>query len=123
MISLRHMRFRPADLNRVAGQRHERVDDTRVFLAPHPGLHAAHRKAHYQPQVVDSQFGRHQLMRRVNHVLVVIARKVRVQAITWLGGSPVSDLVRQDQEEPRGVEWLAGAEQVIGEARSEQLLS
>ena len=40
------------DLPRQAGERHPGVGEVRIARRPQPGVHAAHRRAHHQPQVV-----------------------------------------------------------------------
>ena len=43
------------DLRRHAGERREAVHELRVRLAPHPAVHAPHRRAHDEPQVVHAK--------------------------------------------------------------------
>ncbi len=57
---------------------------------------------------------------RVNHVLVVVAREARAQAVGRLARFPVPDRVRQDDVVAAGVERLPGTEELAGEYRCEQ---
>src|ERR1022692_3813405 len=59
---------------------------------------------------------RQQRVLRDHHVLVVVLRKMRVQAIARFAGSAVADAVRQDEIEATSVEQLALAEQDSGES-------
>ena len=105
----------PGDLRRRAGKRHEAVDECRIALAPDPGVHASHRRAHRQPQVIDSEPLRQQLVLGVHHVVVRVLRKPGVQSVTRLARVSVADAVRQNDEVLRRVEQLARAEQLAGE--------
>ena len=63
------------DLRRHAGERHQAVHEVGVGLAPHPRLHAAHRRAHHELEVVDLQPLGHQPVLRRHHVRVGVARE------------------------------------------------
>ena len=93
----------------------------RDTATPQPGVHAAHRRAHHQPQVVHLQAFRQQPVLGLDHVVVAVAREPRAQAVARLARLAVADVVGQDDEVLRGVERLAGAEQLAGEAVGEEL--
>ena len=93
----------------------------RIPRRPQPRVHAAHRRAHHQPQVVHLQAFGQQAVLRLDHVGVAVAREPRAQAVARLARRAVADVVRQDDEVLRGVEQLAGAEQLAGEAVGEEL--
>ena len=59
----------------------------------------------------------HQAVLRVDHVVVVVARKFRAQAVGGLARFSVADGVGKDDEVFRGIERLAGAEQLAREGR------
>ena len=63
------------DLRRQARERHQRVHEVRIALAPQPGVHAAHRRAHHEPQVVDAEALGDQPVLRLDHVVVAVARE------------------------------------------------
>jgi hypothetical protein len=74
-------------------------------------MHAAHRRAHHQAQVIDAQPPRQQRVLRLDHVGVAVVRKVRVHSVARLARVAVSDAVRQNDVVLRRVEQLAWAEQ------------
>ena len=92
-----------------------------MALAPHPGVHAAHRRAHHQAQVIDAQPFGEQAVLRFDHVGVAVLRKLRAQAVAGLGGLAVADAVGQHDEVARGVERLARAKQLAGELGPDEL--
>ena len=109
------------DLRGKARERHQRIHEFRMALAPYPGVHAAHRRAHHQPQVIDAQAFREQPVLRLDHVAVAVLRKFRAQAVTGLGGLAVSDAVGQHDEVASRVEGLARAKQLARELRPHEL--
>ncbi len=90
-------------------------------LAPHPGVHAAHRRAHDQPQVIDLQSFGEQAVLRFDHVGVAVLRKLRAQAVAGFGGLAVPDAVGQHDEVASGVERLSGAKQLTRELGPDEL--
>ncbi len=90
-------------------------------LAPQPGVHAAHRGADDEPQVVDAEPLGEQPMLRLDHVAVAVVREPGVEAVARLARLAVADSVRQDDVEPRRVERLAGLEQLAGELGTDEL--
>ena len=81
-----HHAVAPGDLHREAGERQEGVHEVGVLLAPHPGVHASHRRAHHEPQMVHTQpFGEQPILRG-DHVVVGVPREARVQPVARLGG-------------------------------------
>src|SRR5271154_1968724 len=58
-----------------------------------------------------------------NHVVIVIAGKVRVHALAGLRGASMANAVGQDDVVLRGVEQLAGLEEDVGELGAEELRS
>jgi len=60
------------DLDRLAGDRHQCVHEARVHLAPHPDMHAAHRAAEHQAQMLDAEFFGDETDFRRNDVAVAI---------------------------------------------------
>ena len=69
----------------------------------------------HQPQVVHLQPVDQHGVLRAHHVVVGVFRKPRVQAVARLARFAVADAVGQDDEVARGVEQLAGAEQLAAE--------
>ncbi len=61
-------------------------------------------------------------MLRAHHVVVGVFRETRVQAVARLARLAVTDAVGQDDEVPRGVERLSGAEQLAAERRATESL-
>ena len=109
------------DLRRQAGERHQRVHEVRMALAPHPGVHAAHRRAHDQAQVIHAEAFGEQAVLRLDHVGVAVVRELRAQPVAGLGGFAVADAVGQHDEVLRRVERLARAEQLARELRPQEL--
>ena len=79
------------DGRRRAGQRHERVHEGRMRVAPHPSVHAAHRGAQQQPQVGHAQPVRQQPVLERDHVGVAVLREPLPQAVAGLARPAVSD--------------------------------
>src|SRR5579885_1917252 len=93
-----------------------------MSLEPDPGMHAAHRGAHEQPEVIDFQRLGEQKVLRFDHIVIVVMRKARVQPIAGLAGMAGTDSIGKDDEVPAGVEKLARAEQNSGEVLCNELL-
>ena len=89
--------------------------NVRVLLAPDPGLHAAHGIADHEAQVLHAQALGHQAVLREHHVVVVVAREFRAQAVGGLGRFPGAERVGQDDVVAARVERLARPEQLAGE--------
>ena len=94
-----------------------------MALAPYPGLHATHRRAHHQPQVIDAQTFGEKAVLRLDHVGVAVLRKFRAQAVAGLGGLAVSDGVDQHDEVASRVEGLASTKQLARELWPQELRS
>ena len=92
-----------------------------MALTPYPGLHATHRRAHHQPQVIDAQAFREKPVLGLDHVAVAVLWKFRAQAVAGLGGLAVSDGVDQHDEVASRVEWLARTKQLAREFGSQEL--
>jgi len=58
-----------------------------------------------------------------DHVVIVVLRKVRAQAVTRLAGFSVADVVGKDDEVTRGVEKLSGTEEDVSKLWREELMS
>lgn len=89
-------------------------------IAPHPGLHAAHRGAEHEAQPVHAEALGEQRVLGVNHVGVGVARESGPQAVAGLAGAAVADAVGHDQEVAAGVEQLARPEEHICELRAQE---
>ena len=70
--------------------------------------------------MVDAESLRHEPMLGFHHVGVSVVWKLRVQAVARLARLAVADIVREDDEELRDVERLAGSEQLTGERSSQR---
>ena len=111
----------PGDLHGEAGKGHERVHEARIRFSPDERVHAAHGRAHDESQVIDAEaFGDQAKMRR-DHVVVVILREARVEAVAGLRGFSVADAVGKNDEIARRVEKLAGTEELSCELRLKEL--
>ena len=106
---------------RLRRHRHQRIHEVRIRHAPHPGLHATHRIADHQSQVLDAQAFGHQPVLRHDHVVVVVTRELGAQPVRRLRRLSGADGVRQDDEILGRVERLARAEQLAGERRRQQV--
>ena len=109
------------NLGRQAGERHQRVHHVRIALAPEPGVHSAHRGAHDETQMVDAESINEQAMLGFEHVEIPVLRELRAQSVTGLARLAVTDVVRRDDVELRGVERLPRPEQLIGERAAGEL--
>ncbi len=92
------------DLHGKTGKRHQRIHERRVSLTPDERVHAAHRGAHHQPQMIDAQPLRDQRVLRGDHVVVIVVRKLRAQPVARLRGLSVTDPVGQNDIGMRGIE-------------------
>ena len=86
------------DLRGQARERHQRVHEVRMPLAPQPGVHAAHRRAHDEAQVIHAEPFGEQAVLRLHHVRVAVARELRAQAVARLAGLAVADAIGQHDE-------------------------
>jgi hypothetical protein len=68
-------------LGRLRRHRHQRIHGLRIFHAPDPAMHAAHRIANHQPEVFYAEPFLDQAMLRIDHVLVIVFRKRRLRAV------------------------------------------
>ena len=107
-----------------AGQGHQGVHEIGVGIAPDPGMHSAHRSAHAQAEVVDAEmFGEESVICQ-DHIIIGIFWESHVQAgIAGFAGVAVADGVGEDDIVFRGVEGLAGFEEVAGEELVDEVMS
>ena len=103
------------NLDRLARDRHHAVHEIGKHEAPHPTVHAAHRGAEHEPQMPDVEMLGDQPMLRRDDVLIAVVRKFRAQAVARFRGAATADCGRQNDEIFRGIERLAGLEQLVGE--------
>src|SRR6185312_13533305 len=52
---------------------------------------------------------------RTHHIVVIVLRKMRAQAIARLAGFPVADIIGKDDEVPVRVQKLSGSKKKPGE--------
>jgi hypothetical protein len=69
-------------------------------------MHAAHRGAKDQAQMIYSQPFFQHLVLQQNHVVVVVLRKTSVQAVAGFAGFSVTDVIRQNNVLARDIERL-----------------
>jgi hypothetical protein len=92
-------------------------------LAPDEGVHAAHRGAEDQSQLLHPQlFGEHPVL-RADHVVIVVFRELHAHPVAGLRRAAVAEVVGQDHIIFARIEKLAGAEELVRELRLEELLS
>ncbi len=103
-----------------AGEGGERVGKTGVGFSPDEALHAAHGGAEDKAEMVDVETLLEHKSLRSDHVVVVVSREVRVEAVGGLRGLAVADVVGKDEEVFGDVERLAGAEEDVGEDGAQQ---
>jgi len=108
------------DFHGVAGERHQSTSEIRIHVTPHPAVHRAHRRAHYETQVRQSKPFRHQEVLQRHHVGVSILREPHAKPVARLARLAVSEVVRQNDEVLLRVEQLALAEQPAGIALREK---
>ena len=110
-----HHAVAAGELDGKAGEGGESVREVGVGFAPDEGLHAAHRGAEDEAEVVDVEaFEEHGVLAG-DHVVVVVLGEVHAEAVGGLGGLAVADVVGEDEEVFGDVEGLAGAEEDVGE--------
>ena len=90
-------------------------------LAPQPGMHSAHRRAHHEARVVHAQSFGQQAVLRFHHVAVSVARKFCVHAVARLARFAVADPVRQNDEKFRRIQRLIFPEEFAGKLRPNKL--
>ena len=73
--------------------------------------------------MVDAQSFLQQFVLRRHHIVVVIVRKTRMQAVTGLAGLPMPDTIREDDVIASRVEQLAWPKQFTCELRRDELLA
>ena len=83
-------------------------------LRPDEGLHAAHGGAEDEAEVIDLHLVKHEAL-AADHVVVVVGGEVGVEAVGGFGAFAVANVVGEDEEVFGDVEWLAGAEEDVGE--------
>ena len=76
---LPHDTVATGDRGRHARKRDEAIHEVRIGLSPDPRVHAAHRRAHDNAEVVHLQPLGQEPVLRCHHVLVRVARKARAQ--------------------------------------------
>ncbi len=108
-------------LGRQAGQGHDGVHGVGPGLAPEEGVHAAHGRAHHQPEALDPEPLGDQGALGDDHVGVVVVGEFGVQPVRGLGRFAVPDAVGEDDEVAVGVQQAAGGEQHVGELGLEEL--
>jgi hypothetical protein len=79
-------------------------------------MHAAHGRAENEPQVIHPEPFRQQPVVTQNHVVVVVLREVRMQAVAWLRGFSVANAIGKNEK-------LARAEKLTGKLRLLKLLA
>ena len=89
-------------------------------LGPDEAVHAAHRGAEEQAKAGDAELGQHPPL-RLDHVVIIVGGKAHPQAVARLGGAAMADIVGQDDIIAADVERLAGAVELVGELRCEEL--
>src|SRR5262252_9076384 len=86
-------------------------------------MHAAHRSARDQPQVIHAEPFDEQPIMSGNHVIIVVLRKMRAKAVAGLRGFSVADAVGKNDVVARSVEELARAEELAGKNGREELMA
>src|SRR5215469_5520062 len=112
-----------ADLDRLARERHNPVHQVGIGLSPQPAMHTAHRAADHQPQMADAEPLGDKAVTAVNHVAIAVMREVALQPVRRFRGAAAADRVLHDDEIVARVERLAGAVEVVGEARPQPVLA
>jgi hypothetical protein len=109
--------------DRLARDRHQRVHQVRIHLAPHPRVHAAHGAAEHEPQVPHVEtLGEHAVL-GLDDVAVAVVREFRPQAVARLARAAAADPVGQHDEILACVERLPEAKQLVGERRHQPVLA
>src|SRR2546429_8907708 len=107
----------------VASQRQQRVHENRISFSPHKGVHAAHRCAEDQAQMVYADAFAKKLVVRGDHVVIVVLRKARVQSVAGLRRFPVTNAVGKNDEVAVRVQELPGTEELSSKLLLEELLA
>ncbi len=68
----------PSDLHGQAGHRHQRIHEIRIIFSPDKRMHAAHRRAKNEAQVIHAEALAEKLVVRGDHVVIVILGKMSV---------------------------------------------
>ena len=84
-------------------------------------MHAAHRRAHHQPQVIDLEPLSQQPIVGRRHVAVAVMGKTSVQSLARPARTSVTDAVRQNEMVPRSIEELPLAEELPGKFRTQKV--
>src|ERR1041385_7707691 len=92
-----------------------------MFLAPNPRMHAAHRSAHHEPEMIHLQAVDEQPVLGVDHVEITVMRKPRMQAVARFAGFSMADAVRQNEKIFFSIEKLAAPEKFAGKFRPQKL--
>src|SRR5215472_896699 len=90
---------------------------------PDERMHATHGRAEDEPQVIHIKAFRQQLVLSQNHVVVIVLREMRVQAVARLRRFLVTDAVRKNDEVATRVQELPGTEELSRKLRLEELLA
>src|SRR5689334_20216027 len=85
-------------------------------------MHAAHRSAQDESQMVHAEPLREQAVVRGDHVVVIVLWETRVQAVAGLRGFSVADAVGKNDVVTRGVQKLARAEKFTRKNGREELM-
>ena len=109
------------DLRRQRRDRHDAVHHAWVADAPHPRVHAAHRDPHHQPQAPDAEMLGDEAVFQVDQVAVAVARKLRAQAVAWLGGFAGAEDVGENQKVTGRIERAAFDRQRTDHRRRQHL--
>ena len=102
----------PGDGRRRRRDRHGAVHHVGVALGPQPSLHAAHRGAEHEGEVVHPEALLEEPALRLDLVAVAVVREAGLHSVARLRRAARPDAVRQDEVKPRGVEGLPRAVQV-----------
>src|SRR5467141_4798035 len=86
-------------------------------------MHAAHRCAEDQAQMVYGEALAEKLVVSGNHVVIVVLREVSMQPVAWLRRFPVTNAVGKNDVVAIRIEKLPGSEELPGKLRLEELLS
>ena len=84
--------LRPRNGNRLECQRNQSVHKLRIRFAPHPRLHASHRCAHHQQQMIYFQRVHNDGVLRGDHIVVIIMREFRMQTVARLAFAALARL-------------------------------
>ena len=110
----------PRDRSRRGGHRHQRIHIAGIGLTHNPGLHATHRVAHHQTEMLDPKTIMHELVFGIDNVGVVVMGEFHPQAVRGLGRVPATKNIGNDYVIFVCIERLARTEQRAGEIRGQQ---